>query len=261
MKRAWRIWKTFFVSSFARELEFRANFFAKVGQNVVWIFFFLMMLMVVYRNTDDVAGWTRGEALILAATCFLMNAINNAFFISLQEIPQHVRQGTLDFILTKPLDTQFWVSVRKFNFAQIGTLGAGIVLVIVGAILSGAHPTVLQWMVYPVMVLAALAIYYSLNLILMTMGIFWVRVENLWVLGESVMEIARYPLDIYSATLRRFFTFAVPLAFLATMPAKQLVRGFDPAMLALAIGWSVGAFLLSRFFWQFALTKYSSASS
>jgi ABC-2 type transport system permease protein len=123
VQRYWKIYRTFFVSSFARELEFRANFIAKVGQNVVWIFFFILILLVIYRNTNSVAGWSRGDAFVLAATCFFMNAAFSAFFMSLTEIPEQVRRGTLDFVLTKPVDTQFWISTRKFNFDQIGTLG------------------------------------------------------------------------------------------------------------------------------------------
>ena len=130
MQRYWRIYKTFFISSFARELEFRANFFAKIAQNAIWIGFFVLILLVIYRNTDSVAGWSRGAAFILAATCFLMNSVHSALFFSLNEIPEQVRKGTLDFVITKPIDTQFWVSSRKFNFDQIGTLVAGVVMVV-----------------------------------------------------------------------------------------------------------------------------------
>src|SRR3954465_11004779 len=97
VSRYWRIYRSFFVSSFARELEFRANFFAKILQNIMWIFFFLMILLVIYRNTNTVAGWTRGQAFVLAATVFMMNSVVSALFMSLQEIPEHVRKGTLDF--------------------------------------------------------------------------------------------------------------------------------------------------------------------
>ena len=145
MSRYWRIYRTFFLSSFARELEFRANFFAKVAQNCVWVFFFIMILLVIYRNTNSVAGWSKGDAMILAASCFLMNAMIGAFFLSLQEIPQQVRQGTLDFVITKPVDTQFWISTRKFNFDQLGTLLAGVGMVIYGTLLSHLHPNALQW--------------------------------------------------------------------------------------------------------------------
>lgn len=259
--RYWRIYRTFFVSSFARELEFRANFLAKIGQNVIWILFFVMILLVIYRNTTSVAGWDRGDAFVLAATCFFMNAIFSAFFMSLVEIPEQVRKGTLDFVLTKPIDTQFWVSTRKFNFDQVGTILAGLVMIGYGSLSGSIHAGALQWLSYFVLVFAATVIFYAFNLALMTTGIWLVRVDNLWVLGETVMQIARYPLDIYGLGLRTVLTFVVPLAFLATVPARQLVRGLDPAMLLWGVGWAAAAFFLARSFWRYALKHYGSASS
>lgn len=261
MGRYWQIYRTFFVSSFARELEFRANFFAKIIQNMMWIFFFVMILLVVYRNTDSVAGWTRGEAYILAATVFLMNSMSSALFMSLMEIPEQVRRGTLDFVITKPIDSQFWVSTRKFNFDQVGTLVAGIVMVTAGLLSEKLHPSLMQWVGYIVLVFSALVIFYSFSLMLMTTGIWLVRVDNLWVLGESVTQIARYPIDIYSGGIQRMFVFFVPLGFIATVPARQLVRSFDPSMVGLGVLWAFVFFVVSRTFWRFALRHYTSASS
>src|SRR5689334_23383721 len=140
MRRYWQIYRTFFVSSFARELEFRANFIAKIFQNAIWICFFVLILLVVYRNTDSVAGWSRGESFILAATIFVMTSIGTAIFMSIMEIPQHVRQGTLDFIVTKPIDSQFWISTRKFNFDKVGTMMAGIAMLVIGIVQAKVHP-------------------------------------------------------------------------------------------------------------------------
>jgi ABC-2 type transport system permease protein len=261
VRRYWRVYRTFFLTSFVRETEFRANFFAKVGQNVIWMCFFVLIILVIYGNTDKVAGWGKGDALILGATCFLMNSVTMALFFSLTEIPQHVRQGTLDFIITKPIDTQFWISSRRFNFDQIGTLLCGFVFVFVGTYLAKLHPTVGQWGAYLLLLVASMVIFYSFLLALMTTGIWLVRVDNLWVLGESVMQIARYPLDIYQSGLQRLFTYMVPLAFIATIPARQLVVGLDPTMVALGVGWAGFALAASRWFWRFALTHYTSASS
>jgi ABC-2 type transport system permease protein len=261
LRRYWQIYRTFFTSSFTRELEFRANFFAKILQNAIWIFFFLMILLVVYRNTDSIAGWSRGDAFVLAATVFVMNSIFTALFFSLNEIPQHVRQGTLDFIITKPVDTQFWISIRKFEFGQIGTFIAGLTMVTIGVSTAHLHPGFAQWLAYVVLVAASLAIFYSFNLILMTTGIWLVRVDNLWVLGESLTQISRFPMDIYSLGLRRFFVYFVPMAFIATIPASQLKNGFDPQMLALGVAWALVFLALARGFWRFALRHYTSASS
>lgn len=261
MARYWKIYRTFFVSSLARELEFRANFFAKVFQNVVWIGFFVLILLVVYRNTNQVAGWDKGDALVLGATVFVMSALSSAFFFSITEIPQQVRMGALDFVITKPVDSQFWVSARRFNFDQIGSLIAGVVMIAVGVHLAGISASPAQWLGYVTLLLSSLAIFYSLNLAMMTTGIWLVRVDNLFVLTESLTQVARYPLDIYPLNLQRFLTYVVPLGLLATVPARQLVKGFDPTMVVLGLVWAAGALVLSRCFWRYALRHYSSASS
>lgn len=261
MRRYFRVYRAFFTSSLARELEFRANFLAKVGESVVWMGFFVMIVLVIYQNTDSVAGWSRGDAFILAATCFLFDALHAAFFMSLLELPEQVRKGTLDFVIVRPVDSQFWVSMRRFNFSQIGTLLAGIAMVWAGIATGGHTPSAVQWIAYLFLLGCALGLFYAFNLMLMTLGIWLVRVDNLWVLSESALQVARFPLDIYSFTLRRVLTYAVPLAFLATIPARQIVKGFDPQMVALGAVWSVSALVAARLFWRFALTKYQSASS
>jgi ABC-2 type transport system permease protein len=259
--RYWRIYRTFFTSSLLRELEFKVNFLAKIIQNTMWIFFFVMILLVVYSNTKSVAGWDRGEALILAATVFLMNAVSSAFFMSLTEIPQQVRQGTLDFVVTKPVDSQFWVSSRRFNFDQIGVLIAGVAMVWYGVVSSQVHPSPLQWLAYTLLVLSAVVIFYSFNLALMTTGIWLVRVDNLWVLSESLTQVARYPLEIYPLGVQRIFTFVLPLGFLATIPARQIVERLAFSTVGIGLVWAVGSFFLSRWFWKFAMRHYTSASS
>lgn len=261
MSRIWRVYRTFWVSSLARELEFRANFVAKLLQNATWVGFSLLVLLAIYRNTPSIANWGRGEAFILVATCFAMSALFSAMFFSLMEIPEHIRRGTLDYILTKPLDSQFWVSMRRFNFDRLGALLAGVVMLVIGLYQSGLHPSFWQWIAYLLLIKVAIALFYSANLIMMTLAIWLVRVDNLWVLGETVLDIARYPIDIFPMSVRRAFTYGIPLAFLATVPASQLTRGLNLNHVAIGVGWAIGALIVSRLFWLYATRNYASASS
>jgi ABC-2 type transport system permease protein len=261
MKRYLTLYKTFVTTSLVREMEFRANFIAKIISSLMWVVFFLLILLVIYRNTTSIAGWSRADSLILSATCFGIHALMGAMFFSLTEIPNHVRQGTLDFIVTKPVDSQFWVSTRRFNFDKLGALFAGVVLLVVGLQQSGASPSLLQWVCYVTLSLCSFFLFYSLNLALMTTGIWLVKVENLWVLSESVLDLSRFPIDIYGAKLVRVLTYFIPLAFIATLPSRQLTQSADLTMVGVGLLWAGGALLASRWFWRFAMRHYSSASS
>jgi ABC-2 type transport system permease protein len=230
-------------------------------QSVTWLVFFILIILVIYSNAKDVAGWNRGAAFVLAATCFVLSSVMSGFFMSVAEIPDQVRRGTLDFVITKPVDTQFWVSMRKFNFDQFGGIIAGFGMLIYGVVTSEAHPGLLQWFGFVSLFFSAVVLFYSFNLALMTLGIWLVRVDNLWVLGETILQVARFPLDIFSAPVQRAFMFYIPMAFLATMPSRQLAKGFDLPMVLLGLLWAAVAFLVARWFWRFALTHYTSASS
>ena len=103
VRHYWNIYKTFFKSSLLREMQFRANFFAKILQNCTWIIFSLVAISVIFGRVETIAGWSRGEIQILVGSLFLVSALVNLFTFAVMEIPQHVRQGTLDFIITKLL--------------------------------------------------------------------------------------------------------------------------------------------------------------
>lgn len=261
VSRYWRIYRQFFLSSLQRELEFRANFIAKILQNIVWMVFFLLVILVIYRNTDHVAGWNRGQAFVLAATVFLLEAISRTLFNSLIEIPEQVRKGTLDFVVTKPIDCQFWITMRRFNFDQIGSIVAGIGMLCYGVASSGIQTNAINWFGYLILFSCAVVIYNSFMTILMTLGIWLVRVDNLWVLGETVQQVARYPIDIFQPNIRAFLTYGLPLAFIATMPALQLMKAPQWQVLLTGMVWAIALFIVSRTYWTFAMKHYSSASS
>lgn len=259
MSRYLGIWGALVRAALQAETQFRVNFIAKLLRNAGWLAFTLAATLVIFGNTSQIGGWNRGESLVLVATLFLVAAINNMFFHSLSEIPQHVRTGTLDFFLSKPVDSQFWVSVRRFNVGELGSFLAALILLAYG--LQGHSVSVLAVGGYVVGVACGVALYYAMNLVLMTLGIWLVRVDNLWVLSETISSVARYPLDMYGAGLRRLFVTWVPLGLLAYAPASVLVRGFDGGQVLTSLAWAVAALVGSRLFWRRATRSYSSASS
>lgn len=260
VRRYLSVYRAFFVSSLVREMEFRANFFAKLLANLSFVGFFVLIVLAVYARVDNVAGWSRGDAMILTGTMLIVTGVNGAISWSLVEIPQMVRQGTLDFVITRPIDSQFWVSTRRFHLDHLGSLTVGILMVCVAGF-TGEVPDAIQWFGYLALLPCAMVLLYSINFALMTTGIWFVRVDNLWVLSDVVTQVARFPLDIYASGVRAFLTFYFPLAVLATLPTRQLKDGFDPAMVALGAGWAVALFVFARWFWRFAMSRYSSASS
>jgi ABC-2 type transport system permease protein len=258
----WRLYKAFVRTSFVREMEFRANFWAKMLYNALWLGFFLATLKIIYRHTDSIAGWSESEALMLAATLYFIDAlISTLFYFGLSELPTLVRQGTLDFVLFKPVDSQFWLSLRRINLDQLGSLVVAVLLGIYALSRLEYTPSLLNVALYFGMVLTGVLIFYSFHFMMMTLSIWLVRVENLWVLSEVFAQIGRFPTDVFDRVLRRVFTYVLPVAFLATIPTQALLGKASAGFLWFAAAWAIGFFVMGRVFWKFALRSYTSASS
>lgn len=251
----------FFRSSLIREMEFRVNFFAKILQNVSWLLFFLLFVVVIYENTDSVAGWNRGEALVLTGTTYLVGTVYNLFCRSTRQVPEQVRRGTLDFVVTRPVDSQFWVSFRRFNFDELGTILMAVGTLVYGVRSAEIQASALQWTAFFWLLLCAIVLYYSLNLALSTLAIWFVRVDNLWVLAETAGDLSRFPPQIFSVPVQRFLLLVVPVILLSAAPTMQLVFGWRPFYVAVGTVWAVAGFLGARAFWRYALRSYTSASS
>ena len=170
-------------------------------------------------------------------------------------------RSTLDFDVVKPIDPQFLLSLRKFNFNEIGTLITGIAMMVIGAMMASVSPSAVEILSYIYLIFCSVTIFYSWNLFLSTTGIWFVRIDNIWVLGETLFTLARYPLDIFGKVGAKLLTYMVPLGFIATIPARALIGRGQTTDVIWATVWAVAFYLGARQFLKIGLRNYSSASS
>jgi ABC-2 type transport system permease protein len=112
-----------------------------------------------------------------------------------------------------------------------------------------------------VVLLAGGAIVYAFWLILATLSFWFVRVENILVIFQSVYEAGRWPVGIYPPWMRFGLTFLVPVAFAVTVPAEALTGRLTPISALGAVALAAGLLIVSRFFWVLGLRNYSGASA
>jgi len=256
------VFSMFLQTSWRRELEFRANFIAQIAQSIVWVVMFILILNVIFVHSTTIAGWNRGSAYVLSATCMMMSSVSYTFFgNNLIELSEQIRRGTLDFDLLKPMDLQFLISLRRVVFWEAGAGFAGILVLVFGAARSGSEITPSGIAAYCILFACSCGLFYSLNLLMMTLSVWFIKVENLWVLGETAVSFVRYPMEVFGSALRKLFIFFLPVAFLSWVPAKALL-GTCPFWLgALSIVWTAVALVVSRRFFLASLRWYGSASS
>ena len=122
--------------------QYRYDFAVDGVIEAFWIVTALVPLFVVYRMTSTLAGWTFPESLMVIGWFTLLQAIlEGAINPSLTAVVDHIRKGTLDFVLLKPADAQFLVSTAKFQPWRSLNVLTAIAIFAYGFHLLGRPPT------------------------------------------------------------------------------------------------------------------------
>ena len=160
-------------------LQYRLDFVIDGVMSLFWTGTALVPLMVLYQQRTSVAGWTWPEALIVVAwfTC-LRGVLDGAIRPALGNVVEHIRKGTLDFILLKPADAQFLVSTSRFEFFRFVNVAGGLVLLVFS--LRALHHTPSPWAVASTLLLLAGAtvILYSIWILVVCLAFVVVKVDN-----------------------------------------------------------------------------------
>lgn len=241
-------------------LQYRLEFAVQVFMSLFWTGTALVPLLAIYERRPTIAGWSQAEALIVVGFfTALKGVLEGAIQPSLSAVVEHVRKGTLDFVLLKPVDAQFLVSTAKLDVLKSVNLVTGLALVAWALRALGHAPSPAGVAVAIALFCVGAVLLYSIHLLVVAMAFRVVKVDNLSFLFASLYDAARWPASIFRGGLAVLFTFVLPLAVMTTYPALALLGHLPPRELALAIGLGVGFATFSRVAFVRALAGYTSA--
>src|SRR5947209_1253924 len=124
-----RLWRQFLITAVVREAEYRVNFLLSVGEGVVQLALAVFTFLIVYRFTDSVAGWSRAQVLLLVGVYRIVEGlINLQIAPNMLAISGYIRRGEMDFLLLRPVSSQFLVSLRTMSLAEAGNVLIGLCL-------------------------------------------------------------------------------------------------------------------------------------
>jgi ABC-2 type transport system permease protein len=255
------LWAIFRIGA-QSELAYRANFVVRLFQTLLELGTALAGLAVFFSYTETLGGWRADDIAALLGVYFLIGGVISLVIQpSMQEFVESVRDGRLDMTLFKPEDAQLLVSLQKVDVWGLFDVGMGLGVLAVALVRLGGRLGIGQALTFGVMLVAGVAIVYAFWLILATLSFWFVRVENILMIFQSMYEAGRWPVTLYPGWLRYGLTFLVPVAFATTVPAEALTGRLKPGMLAGALVMAAVLLVLSRIFWKIGLRRYSGASA
>lgn len=262
MVRYLRMFRLFALSEFQTEAQYRWNFLLVLFEMVLVIGTSIAAVLIMFGRTTQLNGWTLPQMLVLIGVYYLVQGTSNMVFEpSFERLMEHVRVGTLDFHLLKPVNTQFLVSLRHMQISRLPDFIFGFIIVGIGLAQMGASVSVESALLFAIALFCGLCLVYSLLLVLVTLSFWFVRVDNLLTIFWSFLEAGRFPLDVYPGWLRFTLSTVVPIGIAVTAPSQAISEKIGVSEVGLLVVGTLVAFGVASAFWRVGLRNYTGASA
>lgn len=259
MKRYLKTW--FIFTSRVTEIAFASRLgvvFFTLGK-VFRFVFFLIFLLLLSSRIEDVAGYTLWEVILFYLTFNLIDTLTQFFFREVYKFRQYIITGNFDYILTKPLSPLFRSLLGGSDVLDLLVLVPLLIFIGYSFFMIGVTPIGIG--LYILLVFNAFLIAMSLHIFVLALGVVTTEVDNaIWMIRD-ITQLGRIPVDIYREPLRLVLTFIIPVAAMITIPVQSAIGIFTLQGIGVAFLFSGVFLLLSLKSWNFALKKYTSASS
>ncbi len=242
------------------QMEFRANFIISILTEVAFLCAKALYIIVLFSAGLGINGLSPEQMLMFIGSYTIITGVmDSVFYPNIAAIPEYIRTASLDIYLTKPVNSLFMASLRKFDLGLgIPNVAAGLAMVIISWIMTGTPVTLLS---------VAGFLFFTVIGCLMTFPILMIPVTlSFWIIkSDAIMEVIwalwdfnNMPMTIYSRGIRLVGTFIVPI-FLITNFAPLFVFGMLPVTAGIFSVVAIPIFFgLAIGFWNVAVKNYSS---
>jgi ABC-2 type transport system permease protein len=252
-----RLTAMFIQSSAQEELAYRANFFIHVFHSLLNLASGVLGVGVLFNQINNLAGWNFTSALTLLGVYLLIESLRSLFigpgFDALMGMEGEIGQGRFDFTLLRPVNTQFFVSFRKWKLFSLFDLALALGVIIYSLAASSQTFDLSRVAMFIFTTLCGLVVLYSVLLIFSSLAFWSPGFFFNWAF-DAMFQMARYPVELYPGWLRLILTWVIPVGVMTTIPVKSLTGG-------LTAGTLFGSLVLAGLLFHLGIRRYGSASS
>ena len=248
--------------SFSKAMQFRVDFFFRVFMDIVFYLVQFLFFNVLYLHTNTLGGWNLEQMSIFIAGYIFIDALNMTLFsTNCWWFPFYINRGDLDYYLTKPVSSLFFLSLREFAANSFLNLLIAIGLLTYMLQTYSAPLSAGTVVIYVFLLIVGTFLYHLLHLLFL-LSVFWTGSPrgfgDVYFAGVHVLE---RPDRIFKGFTRFVFLYILPFSIMASYPARFLFNE-NPIEVLITIGLITTAFFcITLFVWKRGLKVYSSASS
>lgn len=254
-----KIWLMMSRNSFMTVLSNKAILIIFLFGKILRFLFFFGFLFFLLRGVGTLASYTANQIIFFFLTFNLIDITSQFLFREVYRFRDLIVKGNLDLVLTKPQNALFRVLMGGADVIDFLTIPPLIfVIYYVGSLLQ---PSISHTFFYLIAILNGFLIATAFHIAVLAFGIITFEIDHTIMIYRDLTNLGRYPVDIYKQPLQGILTYLIPVGIMITLPVKILLGIVSPSGILVSFGISILAIFLSLKFWNFALTKYTSASS
>lgn len=250
-----------FILNVTYRFSFFVDLFVEIGYSVVTVFFF----RIIYFQVEKIAGWSFNELLLLTGIniVFIELLVGFVFTWGFRTLPEKINNGDMDFVLTKPVNSLFSVSLSMPYYSSLITAVLGIAIVIRSLLVLDINLHWVDFLSAGVMLFSGGATAFSILAIISSLSFKFVgRSEILPRIGLGFLtEYTNKPHHIFKGFLRKVFTFVFPVVYMCSLPAASILNGVSFLYVIFSVVLAVGFLVLTIKTWNILVRSYTSASS
>lgn len=219
---------------------------------------------LILARFGSLGGWAWPEMALLLAFHLLAYSLGASLsFTQFRDIEEQVRLGTFDAILVKPIGPWTYLVFSGLNIGYLGHIVLAIGLMAWALTQVDIAWTLGTALFLPLALVSAAAVVCAIMTMIGATALVWVRSRHLYAIFFGFWELARYPLNIFPATLQVLMLTLAPLGFMAFVPVavalgKPVPLLGDAAALAALLAGPV-CVALATAHWRWCLRNYQGA--
>lgn len=248
-------------------MQYRGSFLiGVVGQFLATVVEFVA-IWTLFDRFGSLQEWTFAEVAVFYGVAHMALAWADMLSAGFDYAGQLIRTGGLDRLLLRPRSTVLQLLGHEFEARRLGRLVQGGIVLAWGAGALRPDLAPVDFVVLAAAIFGGGCLFLGLFVLRGTLSI-W-TVQSLEIVNAATyggVTAAQYPMTIYEAWFRRFFTFMVPLLGVIYLPVVAALGRPDPLGFPDGLGrvtWLLGpAFLAGAILaWNVGVRHYTSTGS
>lgn len=265
--RAWTAYAHLVAAQVRGQAQYRGSFAVDVAGSVMFGVLDVVSVLVLFRVTPLLGGFTFAEVLLMSALAACAFAIADLAVGNVERLNVYVRGGLLDAVLVRPMGVLSQLAAMDVAARRVGRVVFGIVIVGVAASVAGVPPTPARLALLVITPLAGAMIFGAIFVATAAVAFWWIdagEVSNGLTYGG--LTFAEAPITVYGTMLRRLFAYGAGLAFVGYYPALALLDRADPLGGPVLLGYvaplvAVVAAAAAGVVWRTGVRHYRSTGS